>query len=274
MTLLRDDLTRWLTEAHGRLESLASTPSLQHVGTVEQIGDGVATVHGLPWTRLDELMRFEDGTFGLALNVDEASAGCVLLGSGDKITAGTKVYGTGEILRVPVGDALLGRVVNSMGAPLDNGPPISPERMDPIERSAPAIVDRDLVTQPLMTGLTVIDAMIPLGRGQRELVIGDRKTGKTAVAVDAIINQRNSDVICVYAAVGQKTSTVVQVVDAVRTYGAIERCIFVVGQSDAPPGAQWITPYAACTMAEYFRDQGRDVLLIIDDLTRHAIVYR
>lgn len=274
MTLFRDDLTRWLTTVHGRLDKLEPTPSFEHVGTVERIGDGVATVHGLPWTRLDELLQFDDGTFGLALDVDEEATGCVLLGHGDKITAGSKVYGTGEILRVPVGETLLGRVVNSLGEPLDDGPPVSPDRLDPIERSAPAIVDRDLVTQPLMTGLTVIDAMIPLGRGQRELIIGDRKTGKTAVAVDAIINQRNSDVICIYAAVGQKTSTVIQVVDAVRSYGAIDRCIFVVGQSDAPPGAQWITPYAACTMAEFFRDQGRDVLLVIDDLTRHAIVYR
>jgi F-type H+-transporting ATPase subunit alpha len=274
MTLLRDELTRWLPTARRRLENLEPAASLEHVGTVERIGDSVATVHGLPWTRLDELMRFDDGTFGLAFQVDEESVGCVLLGSGDRITAGTKVYGTGEILRVPVGEALLGRVVNSMGAPLDDGPPISPDRMDPIERPAPAIIDRDLVTQPLMTGLTVIDAMIPLGRGQRELVIGDRKTGKTAVAVDTIINQRNTGVICIYAAVGQKTSTVNQVIDAVRSHGAIERCIFVVGQPDAPPGAQWITPYTACTMAEFFRDQGKDALLVIDDLTKHAIVYR
>jgi F-type H+-transporting ATPase subunit alpha len=249
-------------------------PTLEHVGIVEFVGDGVATISGLSWTRLDELLRFEDGTLGLAFRVSEESVGCVLLGSGLEITAGSRVQGTGEIIRVPVGDALLGRIVDSTGAPLDDGPPIAADRRDPIERSAPAIVDRDLVTQPLMTGLTVIDAMIPLGRGQRELIIGDRKTGKTAVAVDTIINQRSSDVICVYAAVGQKTSTVNQVVDAVRQHGAFERCIFVVGEAYAPPGAQWITPYAACTMAEYFRDQGRDALLIIDDLTKHAIVYR
>jgi F-type H+/Na+-transporting ATPase subunit alpha len=249
-------------------------PTLEHVGIVEHIGDGVAAISGLPWTRLDELLRFEDGTLGLAFRVSEESVGCVLLGSGEAITAGSRVQGTGEIIRVPVGDALLGRIVDSTGVPLDDGPPIAADRRDPIERPAPAIVDRDLVTQPLMTGLTVIDAMIPLGRGQRELIIGDRKTGKTAVAVDTIINQRSSDVICVYAAVGQKASTVNQVVDAVRQHGAFERCIFVIGEAAAPPGAQWITPYAACTMAEYFRDQGRDALLIIDDLTKHAIVYR
>ena len=249
-------------------------PTLEHIGIVEHIGDGVVAISGLPWTRLDELLQFEDGTLGLAFRVTDETVGCVLLGSGEEITAGSRVQGTGEVIRVPVGNALLGRIVDSTGEPLDDGPPIEAARRDPIEQPAPAIVDRDLVTQPLMTGLTVIDAMIPLGRGQRELIIGDRKTGKTAVAVDTMINQRSSDVICVYAAVGQKTSTVNQVVDAVRQHGALERCIFVVGAADAPPGAQWITPYAACTMAEYFRDQGHDALLIIDDLTKHAIVYR
>jgi F-type H+/Na+-transporting ATPase subunit alpha len=274
MKPLREDIAGWLPRAQRRLRDMDVAPTLEHVGTVERIGDGVATVTGLPWTRLDELLRIEDGTLGLALRVDETSVGCVLLGSGETITAGSKVQGTGEIIRVPVGEALLGRIVDSTGAPMDEGPPIAADRRDPIERPAPAIVDRDLVTQPLVSGLTVIDAMIPLGRGQRELIIGDRKTGKTAVAVDIMISQRSTDMICVYAAVGQKASAVNQVIDAVRRYGAFERCIFVVGDSDAPPGAQWITPYAACTMAEYFRDRGRDALLIIDDLTKHAIIYR
>ncbi len=274
MKPLRDDLGAWLSDARRRLQTMEAVPSFEHVGVVEQVGDGVATVSGLPWTRLDEVLLFEGGTLGIALHVDEKSIGCVLLGSAEDIAGGSRVRGTGEIVRVPVGEALLGRVVDSTGAPLDDGPPIATVRHDPIERPAPGIVDRDLVTQPLMTGLTVIDAMIPLGRGQRELIIGDRKTGKTAIAVDTMINQRSSEVICVYAAVGQKTSTVSKVVEAVKQRGAFDRCIFVVGESDAPPGAQWITPYAACTMAEYFRDQGRDVLLIIDDLTKHAIVYR
>jgi F-type H+-transporting ATPase subunit alpha len=274
MTPLRENIATWLPAARQRLRDMQLEPSLEHVGVVERVGDGVATIAGLPWARLDELLRFEDGTLGLAFRVAEESVGCVLLGSGEEITAGSRVRGTGEIIRVPVGDALLGRIVDPTGAPLDDGPPIGADRRDPIDRPAPAIVDRDLVTQPLMTGLTVIDAMIPLGRGQRELIIGDRKTGKTAVAVDTIIRQRSSDVICVYAAVGQKASTVNQVVEAVRRNGPFERCIFVVGEASAPPGAQWITPYAACTMAEYFRDQGRDALLIIDDLTKHAIVYR
>jgi len=274
MKPLRDDLAAWLTSARRQLHDIEAEPTFEHVGLVEHIGDGVATISGLPWTRLDELLRFADGTLGLASHVDEERVGCVLLAAGEAITAGSKVQGTGEIIRVPVGEALLGRVVDSLGMPLDDGAPIAALRRDPIDQPAPGIVDRDLVAQPLMTGLTVIDSMIPLGRGQRQLIIGDRKTGKTAVAVDTIINQRSSDVICVYAAVGQKGSSVNRVIDAVREHGAFERCIFVVGSADAPPGAQWVTPYAACTMAEYFRDQGKDVLLVIDDLTKHAIVYR
>lgn len=274
MKPLRDDIARWLPVARQRLRDREIAPTLEHVGIVDRIGDGVATISGLPWARLDELLRFEDGTLGLAFRLDKESISCVLLGHGEGITAGARVRGTGEIIRVPVGEALLGRVLDSTGAPLDDGPPIVGERKDPIERQAPAIVDRDLVTQPLMTGLTAIDSMIPLGRGQRELIIGDRKTGKTALAVDTMISQRGSDVFCVYAAVGQKTSAVSQVVEAVRRHGAFERCIFVVGEADAPPGAQWITPFAACTIAEYFRDRGQHALLIFDDLTKHAIIYR
>ncbi len=273
-TPLRDALADWLPEARARLSALPDKPVLEHVGIVEQIGDGVAMVSGLPRTRLDEVLRFEDGTLGLAFRLEEGKIGCVLLGSGDAIGAGHKVWGTGEIIRVPAGEGLLGRVVDPMGVPLDEGPQISAARHDPIERPGPGIVDRELVTEPLMTGLTVVDAMIPLGRGQRELIIGDRKTGKTAIAVDTIINQRDTDVICVYACIGQKTSTINQIIEAVRKHGAIEKCIFVVGAAEAPPGAQWITPYAACTMAEYFRDQGRSALLVIDDLTKHAIIYR
>jgi len=274
MTDLRNDLAGWLPTTRRRLQDIELAPALEHVGVVEHVGDGIALVSGLPRTRLDEVLRFADGTLGLAFRVDERSVGCVLLGTGEQIRAGTRVHGTSEVIRVPVGEGLLGRVVDPTGAPLDDGPEIQSDRMAPIECPAPAIVDRDPVVNPLMTGLTVIDAVIPLGRGQRELIIGDRKTGKTAVAVDTIINQRSSDVICVYAAVGQKASTVNQVLAAVREFGAPERCIFVVGEAEAPPGAQWITPYAACTMAEYFRDRGGHALLIIDDLTKHAIVYR
>lgn len=274
MKSLREELTGWLPEARRRARQVDVSPSIEHVGTVERIDDGVAMVSGLPYTRLDELLSFEDGTQAQAVQVSQQSVGCVLLGSGQRIRAGGKVRGTGNIVKVPVGEALLGRVINSMGTALDGGTPINAQRQDPIERAAPGIVDRELVTQPLLTGLTVIDAMIPLGRGQRELIIGDRKTGKTAVAVDTMINQRHSDVICVFAAVGQKASTVNRVLDAVHRYGAMERCVFVIGEAEAPPGAQWITPYAACSIAEYFRDQGRDVLLVIDDLTKHAAIHR
>ena len=264
----------WVEAARRRLGAEAPAPRIERVGRVEEIGDGVAHVTGLPHTRLDELLRFEDGTLGLAMTIDENRTGCVLLSSGDGISAGSRVHGTGEIARVPVGEALLGRTISPIGAPLDDAGPIAPERRDTVERPAPGIVDRELVTEPLLTGITVIDAMIPLGRGQRQLIIGDRKTGKTSIIIDAIINQRQSDVICVYAAIGQKASSVAHVIDAVKTHGAADRCVFVVGTADAAPGAQWLAPYAACTIAEYFRDRGQHALLILDDLTKHAIVYR
>ncbi len=271
---LGDDLSHWLPQARARALAVPVGPRLARVGRVQTAGDGVATVTGLPDTRLDELLRFEDGTLALAMEIDEHRVGCVLLGESATAGAGARVSPTGEIIRVPVGEALLGRVVDPLGAPLDGGPPIRSDRRDPIERPAPAIVDRAPITQPLATGLTVVDAMIPLGRGQRELIVGDRKTGKTAVALDTIINQRHSDVVCIYAAIGQKASSVARVIEAVRAHGAPERCIFVIGAAEAPPGTQWATPYAACTMAEYFRDRGQDALLVLDDLTKHAIIHR
>lgn len=274
MTSLTDDLESWLPEARRRLEQTSAPGSVRHVGRVVHVGDGVATITGLPDTRLDEILRFEHGASGIAMQVSVDGIGCVLLSPAERISAGDEVYGSGEIIRVPVGPQLLGRVVDAAGMPLDDGVPLVPERFDPIDRPAPAIVDRELVSEPLMTGITVIDAMIPLGRGQRELIIGDRKTGKTAIVVDTIINQKETDVVCVYVAVGQKRSTVNDVIDAVRTYGKPENCVFVVGAADAPPGAQWIAPYTGCTIAEYFRDRGRDALLVIDDLTKHAVVYR
>ncbi len=274
MPTLTEDLYDWLEDSRGRLAAHALEPRLDHIGHVTQVGDGVAIVRGLPRTRLDELLIFAGGARGLAVDLDDETIGCVLLGGDEGIAAGSVVNGTGEVARVPVGDALLGRVVDALGAPLDGKGPVAATRYAAVEQPAPAIVDRALVTQPLATGLLVIDAMIPLGRGQRELIIGDRETGKTAIAVDTIINQKSSDVICVYAAVGQKASSVARVIAAVRQYGAPERCLFVIGESNAAPGLQWLTPYAACTMAEYFMARGRDVLLVIDDLTKHAAVYR
>ena len=274
MATLVDELRGWLDDSRRRIAALALEPRLEPIGRVAQIGDGVATVLGLPDTRLDELLLFENGVKGLAVDLGETAIGVVLLGDAAGIGAGSVVHGSGDVARAPVGDALLGRVVDALGNPLDGGPPVIAASLAPVEQPAPAIVDRDLVTRPLATGLLVVDAMIPLGRGQRELIIGDRGTGKTAIAVDAMINQRSSEVISLYAAVGQKASSVAQVIDAVRRYGAPERAIFVIGEADAAPGLQWLTPYSACTMAEYFRDRGRDVLLVIDDLTKHAAAYR
>jgi F-type H+-transporting ATPase subunit alpha len=274
MVTLADDLHAWLGQSRRRIGTVALAPRLEHIGRVAQLGDGVATVTGLPEARLDELLVFEGEVRGLAVDLGEEAIGVVLLGDTGAIAAGSIVRGTGEVVRVPVGEVLLGRVVDALGMPLDSGEPIAAEGLAPVEQPAPAIVDRALVTRPLATGLLVVDAMIPLGRGQRELIIGDRGTGKTAIAVDAIINQRSSDVICVYAAIGQKASSVARVIEAVRRYGAPERCLFVVGEADAAPGLQWLTPYSACTMAEYFMARGRDVLLVIDDLTKHAAAYR
>ena len=274
MPTLVEELEDWLQGSRQRLGALEFKPRIEQIGRVVQVGDGVATVRGLPETRLDELLVFAGGVRGLAVDLGEETIGCVLLGETGTIAAGSIVGGTGEVARVPVGEALLGRVVDALGAPLDGKGPVETTQFRPVEQPAPAIVERALVTRPLATGLLVIDAMIPLGRGQRELIIGDRETGKTAIAVDTIINQKSSGVICVYAAIGQKASSVARVIEAVRRYGAPERCIFVVGEAEEAPGLQWLTPYSACTMAEYFTYRGRDVLLVIDDLTKHAASYR
>jgi F-type H+-transporting ATPase subunit alpha len=274
MPSLADELAAWRGAAVGRVRRFAFEPWLEQVGRVARIGDGVALVHGLPATRLDELLSFEGGVHGLAIDLAEDWIGCVLLGNATGIRAGSQVRGIGQVARVRVGEALLGRVVDALGVPLDGGEAIAGTEFAAIEAPAPAIVDRALVTRPLATGLLVVDAMIPLGRGQRELIIGDRGTGKTAIAVDAIINQRRSDVLCIYAAIGQKASSVARVIEAVRSHGAPERCLFVIGEADAAPGLQWLTPYAACTMAEYFMQRGRDVLLVIDDLSKHAAAWR
>ncbi len=274
MPTLVEQMREWTEDGRRRIEDSPIGPRAEAIGRVARIGDGVATVTGLSEARLDELLVFEHGIRGLAVDLGEESIGCVLLGDAASVAAGSVVHGTGQVARVPVGEALLGRVVDALGTPLDGGDPIAAESFAPIESPAPPIVGRAAVDRPLATGLLVVDATVPLGRGQRELIIGDRGTGKTAIAVDAIINQRASDVICIYAAIGQKASSVAQVIDAVRRHGAPQRCLFVVGQADAAPGLQWITPYAACSMAERFMAGGHDVLLVIDDLTKHAAVYR
>ena len=229
---------------------------------------------GLRDARLDELLRFEHGQAGFTLTLDRDTLGCVLLDETEGIKAGDRVDGTGEVVRVPVGPALLGRTVDPLGRPLDGGAKIDAEGHEPVERPAPAIIDRDFVSEPVQTGLLVLDSMFALGRGQRELIIGDRAIGKTAIAVDCIINQRTSDIICVYVAIGQKSSTVKRVISEIQTHGASERCIFVVAGASAPPGLQWIAPFSGFTMAEYFRDRGQHALVVIDDMTKHAATHR
>jgi F-type H+-transporting ATPase subunit alpha len=274
MTPKDTDLGGWAGRVRRRLDRLGPVIEPERRGVVGSLGDGVVRVNGLPRTRLDELLLFANGEYGMAVSLDVDEIGCVLLGTDAGIASGSEVRGTGEVARVPVGRDLLGRVIDPLARPLDGGPGIVADEFQPVEKPAPAIVDRDVVREPLYTGLTVIDAMLPLGRGQRELLIGDRGVGKTAVAVDAIVNQRRSDIICVYAAVGQKSSTVNAVIEAVRRHGAFDRCIFVVAAADAPIGLQWLCPYAACTMAEYFTERGGHALLVIDDLTQHAIIHR
>jgi F-type H+/Na+-transporting ATPase subunit alpha len=274
MAGLKDALERWLPRARDEVEQYRPEARLEQIGRIERIGDGIATISGLPDVRLDELLWFADGTLGFAVDLRPDEIGCVLLGKADHLAAGDRVRASGEVLEVPVGEALLGRVLNPLGVPLDGGPEIAASRFDHVERPAPEIIERELVTEPLATGILVIDALFPLGRGQRELIVGDRATGKTAIAVDTIINQRRSDVICIYVAAGQKSSSVKQVIEAVRQHGAFERCIFVVAEPQFPAGLQWLAPYAGFTMGEYFRDRGGDVLVVVDDLSKHAATHR
>ena len=241
MTTLAENVRQRLSEAARRALKFAFQPELGMIGRVENVGDDVALVSGLPQTQLNELLLFErQGTLppvtGMVLALDPDLIGCAMLGRAEAIEAGNAVHSTGAIASVPVGESLLGRVVNPLGMPLDGGPAPEVGGFEPVERPAPGIIQRELVSQALETGLVVIDAMLALGRGQRELIIGDRETGKTALAADTIVNQRNSGVICVYCAVGQKTSSVTQVIEAVRRFGAPERCIFVVAAADDPPG--------------------------------------
>jgi F-type H+/Na+-transporting ATPase subunit alpha len=268
------NLDVWLKDARQRVGATPLAPRAEEVGRVETIADGIAIVSGLRDVRADELVRFEHGQAGFALTLDRDSLGCVLLDDIETVEAGHRVEGTGEVVRVPVGPALLGRTVDPLGRPLDEGPAVQSEEYQPVERPAPAIIDRDFVSQPVYTGLLVIDSMFALGRGQRELIIGDRAIGKTAIAVDCIINQKNSDIICVYVAVGQKSSTVKRVIDAVKARGAPERCIFVVANASDAPGLQWLAPFSGMTMAEYFRDRGQHALIVIDDMAKHAATHR
>ncbi|HVE70580.1 MAG TPA: F0F1 ATP synthase subunit alpha [Thermoanaerobaculia bacterium] len=244
------------------------------VGTIVSIGDGIARVHGVERTMAGEMLEFPHGVFGIALNLEEESVGAVLLGEYTEIREGDTVKRTNRIISVPVGEELVGRVVNALGQAIDGKGPIVSKQFREIERLAPGVVDRSPVKEPLQTGLKAIDAMVPIGRGQRELIIGDRQTGKTAVAVDAIINQKGKDVVCIYNAIGQKQSTVAQVVRTLDEAGAMEYTIVVAASASDPAPLLYISPYAACAMGEYFRDSGRHALCVYDDLSKHAQAYR
>jgi F-type H+-transporting ATPase subunit alpha len=257
-----------------QIGSYAVEIDVAEVGTVISIGDGIARIHGVERAMAGEMLEFPKGVFGIALNLEEDSVGAVLLGEYTEIKEGDPVKRTGRIISVPVGEEMLGRVVNALGQPIDGKGPIATKQFLPIERLAPGVVDRQPVKEPLQTGLKAIDGMVPIGRGQRELIIGDRQTGKTAVAVDAIINQRGKNVICIYNAVGQKQSTVAQVVRTLEEYDAMSYTIVVSASASDPAPMLYISPYSACAIGEYFRDSGRHALVVYDDLSKHAQAYR
>jgi F-type H+/Na+-transporting ATPase subunit alpha len=266
-----DEIARVL---RGEIEHYEKAVNVSETGSVISVGDGIARVYGLENVMAGEMVEFPHGVTGIALNLEEDQVGTVLLGEYQEIKEGDEVRRTGRIMSVPVGKGLIGRVVNALGEPIDGKGPIEQEQLNPIERLAPGVVDRQPVKQPLQTGLKAIDAMIPIGRGQRELIIGDRQTGKTAVALDTIVNQKGGDVICIYVAIGQKRSTVAQVVKTLEDFGAMEYSIVVAATASDPAPMQYIAPYAGCAIGEYFRDQGGHALCVYDDLSKHAAAYR
>jgi F-type H+/Na+-transporting ATPase subunit alpha len=257
-----------------QIENYESKIAVDEVGTVITLGDGIARVYGLDKVMAGELLSFPHNVAGIAMNLEEDQVGVVLLGEYTEIKEGDEVKRTGRIMSVPVGDALVGRVVNSLGQPIDDKGPIATDQFIALERLAPGVIDRQPVRQPMATGLKAIDSMIPIGRGQRELIIGDRQTGKTAVALDTIINNKGNDLICIYNAVGQKRSSIAQVVKILTDYGAMDYTIVVAASASEPAPMQYISPYAACAMGEYFRDNGKHALVIYDDLSKHAASYR
>ena len=257
-----------------QIENFDSSMTVDEVGTVIKVGDGIAEIHGLEKVMAGELLEFPHAVRGLALNLEEDKVGCVLFGDFQKIKEGDEVKRTRRIMSVPVGDALIGRVVDALGNPIDGKGEILATAYNPVERIAPGIIDRQPVKEPLQTGLKAIDAMVPIGRGQRELIIGDRQTGKTAVAIDTIINQKGKDVICIYVAIGQKASTVAQVVRKLEDYGAMDYTVVVSATASDPAAMQYLAPYSGVAIGEYFRDNGRHALTIYDDLSKQAAAYR
>ena len=257
-----------------RIKNLGVSTELRTQGTVVTVTDGICRIHGLSDVMQGEMLEFPDNTFGLALNLERDSVGSVVLGDYEHIREGDTVKATGRILEVPVGPELIGRVVNSLGQPIDGKGPINAKMTDVIEKVAPGVIERQSVSQPVQTGLKAIDSMVPIGRGQRELIIGDRQTGKTAVAVDTIINQKGKDLICVYVAIGQKASNIANVLRKLEEFGAMDYTIIVAATASESAAMQYIAPYSGCTMGEYFRDRGQDALIIYDDLTKQAWAYR
>jgi len=257
-----------------RIDNFELSVDIEETGKVISVADGIAQVYGLKNVMAGEMVEFENGEQGIALNLEESSVGIVILGSGNDITEGTSVKREGKLLKVPVGDAVVGRVVNPLGEPIDSKGPIETEEYRFVEEKAPGIMARKSVHEPLQTGIKAIDALVPIGRGQRELIIGDRQTGKTTVAVDTIINQKGQDVVCIYVAIGQKQSTVAQVVKKLEEYGAMDYTIVVNAGASDSAALQYLAPYAGVTMGEYFRDNSRHALIIYDDLSKHAVAYR
>ena len=257
-----------------QIKNYSSKIEMTETGTVVKVGDGIANIYGLENCMSNELLQFDDGVYAMALNLEQDSVGAVLLGSDKNIKEGSTVKRTGHVVSVPVGEGLLGRVVDALGQPIDGKGEIKAAEHRPIESNAPGIIERRSVDTPLQTGIKAIDSMIPIGRGQRELIIGDRQTGKTAIAIDTILNQKDSDVICIYVAIGQKRSTVARVVDTLTENGAMEYSIVVSASASELAPLQYIAPYSGCTMAEYFMDQGKNVLIVYDDLSNHAVAYR
>ena len=257
-----------------KIQNLATASEVRTQGTVVSVTDGICRIHGLADVMQGEMLEFPGNTFGLALNLERDSVGAVVLGAYEHISEGDPVKSTGRILEVPVGPELIGRVVNSLGQPIDGKGPITAKESDVIEKVAPGVIWRKSVSQPVQTGLKAIDAMVPIGRGQRELIIGDRQTGKTAVAVDTIINQKGKDLFCIYVAIGQKASTVANVVRKLEEHGAMAYTIVIAATASESAAMQYIAPYSGCTMGEYFRDRGQDALIIYDDLTKQAWAYR
>ena len=271
MDLKPEEISKLIKEQIRHYENRISQSD---TGTIISVGDGIARVSGLDKCMANELVRFPNGEYGMALNLEENSVAIVMLGTDEGVKEGDTVERTGQVVSVPVGEGLIGRVVNALGRPVDGKGDIDSREMRPIERSAPGIIKRKGVSVPLQTGIKAIDSMIPIGRGQRELIIGDRQTGKTVIALDTIINQKGKDVICIYVAIGQKCSTVAQLVDTLTAAGAMDYTIVVAANASDLAPLQYIAPYSGCAMAEYFMDQGKDVLIVYDDLSKHAVAYR